>query len=563
MCWQVALSEILRRVRGLGDRYTVILALTAGLGLSATPASALTGADVAYLVNQRYQKASEKCAVDKPAWFCSGVLMRALPGGSAQTFWQLDAVETALQSVQFAYVRRDLSTNALSSSAGYILADALSAVGQGKPYDVRCAYPFEVQLGATTGSHGCDLAGGATQNPPDLSSCSAQGVTDAASWVAHFAGESNDVQRQCSLSAQVAAQFRASLEAHEQVSPTFSDQPTTVLVAAWDSSQPATIPIEALFYDVGNGGQLSQAQRYQKQYFDATGQWVPILRMAFVPASGATFGFDETDQLDSGFTVADRLNARFQDTAPCPGDAAAYMCDGVIIRVTGYGTGFHSWNPSPTAIARNGVSFSYMRADANFTAVAYEGGAGLIMRELGAPTQTPIIARCIYPTDAATDARADKCGISTNPLSSPCAEQGVTTVNEWRAIYNQAGWHQSCSLGVDAAAFNLSIAARGTLPTPQTFNMEMWNELIIAPWPQDVPLQIPIEAVFYTKSSLVGAQYIQQDYMQTTGRFLPIVGVNEMAPTGKPFTYRPDDQQTPRVGDVLAPSGFGVAGRSY
>ncbi|MFJ2995246.1 hypothetical protein [Pandoraea sp. NPDC087047] len=535
-------TRLRQRFRGwhVGLLYVLLFA-------GAATAQPLTGADVAYLVNQRYQSTVAQCAAGRPAWQCSGVLMRALSGDSAVTFGQLSAQETALQSASVAYVRRDVTTVALASSAGLILADGFTATGQGKPYEVRCAYPFAMPLATDTASHGCNLINDTQPTPPDWSSCAGLGVSDAPGWVTYFNTQGIDVVKQCSLSATIASQFKASLEAHEQVSADLADSPTMLLLAAWDPARPETIPLQAFYYDVANGGQLTQAQRYQRQYFDATGQWLPILRMAMASGVPTAFGFDERDQLDYGIALAQHLNARFADTSVCPGGVSPYLCNGVIVRVTGYGSGFHSWNPSPTADRLNGVSTTYMRADVHITAVAYGGGEGLIFAPLGAPVQTPLIARCIYPGDGATDLRADKCGIARIPRSAPCAQLGITTLATWRANYDQTGWDQQCALGVDTAAFDLSVAARTTFPMPPLPSYEWWNELVIAPWPQNIPGQIPLEAVMYTPESptyLAGARYIQNDYFNQTGQFLPIIKIDIPGHPQAPFSYTPGDQGT-------------------
>ena len=509
-------------------------------------AHAQTGTDIAYLVNQRYQSTATQCAVDRPLWQCAGVLMRPLSANSGTTFGQLTAQETALQSASVAYVRRDVSTASLASSAGMILSDGFTAAGHGKPYEVRCAYPFVIPLAAGIASHGCNATSDTQPAPPDWSSCAAQGVTNAPGWVAHFNAQGDDVTKQCSLSATVASQFKATLEAHEQVTPTLAAGPTMLLLAAWDPARPETIPVQAFYYDIANGGQLTQAQRYQRQYFSATGQWLPILRVAMSGGASTSFGFDERDQLDYGIALARQLNARFADTSPCPGGLAAFMCNGVIVRVTGYGTGFHSWNPSPTAERLHGVSMTYMRVDARIANVVHGGDTGLIFAPFGAPVQTPLVARCIYPSDGATDVRVEKCGIREIPQSAPCAQLGITTLAAWRAAYVSTTSGYQCSLGVDKDAFDLSLLARTTFSVPPVYG-ERWNELIVTPWLQNIPAQIPLDAVMYTPESAsfrTGAQYIQRDYFNQTGRFLPIIKIDISGSPQAPFSYTPADQAT-------------------
>jgi hypothetical protein len=265
---------------------------------------------------------------------------------------------------------------------------------------------------------------------------------------------------------------------------------------------------------------------------------LPLLRYA--PGSPTPFGFDETDQLDYGNQVVKRINARYFDTNPCPADMAAYMCNGVVVRVTGYGAGFHSWNPSPSSIEHNGVSAAYLRSDLRID-LPFLGGAGFVMREFAAPAQHPFRMRCIYPSDGDTTARADKCGIWHNdPRSVPCAQLGITDLQGWEANYAITGQVRQCSLAVDKAAFELSMQARSTFQNPILDVNEKSNEAILAIWPQDIPAQLPLEAIFYTEGQLAGAQYIQRDYMQQAHRFLPILKFNKAL--AAPFIYLLGDQ---------------------
>lgn len=523
------------------------------VGLWALPVHALTGADVAYLVNQRYQSSVTQCALNRPAWMCSGVLMRALPGDASQPFAQLTAQELALQSANVAYLRHDLRTSGLATSAGFILADGLTAAGWGKPLDVRCAYPVAVTPAAATASHGCDLLTMAAPSPPDLSSCLPNGVTDAPGWAAHFTGNGSDVNRQCSFSAMVAKQFKASLDAHALMSDALASGPNNLLVTAWDVAKPETIPVQAFFYDVSHGGQLIQAQRYQKQYFDATGTWVPILRMGFGPPQGATYGFDETDQLDEGFRIAARLNARYADVSPtCPGGRPAFYCNGVIVRIAEASAAFHAWNASPSSVKRDGVSFSYLRADAGVKRlIEARGGTGFVVRESGAPTGYPLTVRCAFPSDGFTG-RLESC--YRNDDHRFCDEMGVTTVAAWQTHYLASSLMTQCPFRPDAVPFQLSIDVRHHFPNENVLR-HAYNELIIRPWPDDIPLSLPLEAFISIDEGLPQARYVQQDYQSTTGRFLPLIRVDTLAAAGKVFVYVPDDQIAALSAAVPVPSG--------
>ncbi|VVE45666.1 hypothetical protein PAQ31011_04412 [Pandoraea aquatica] len=512
--------------------------------LAALPAHALSGSEVAHNVNARYNDTRAYCYIDKPAHFCTGLIVRPLEGGVAEHFWAPTPGESAAQSMSFVYLRRDVDVGRLPYSAGFILSDSLTASEQGKPMNVRCVYPLDEAVSGGSGDHGCNLGGGkmaaaVATVAPDLNSCDANGVTDVASWMTHHAANG----WQCSFSADVAAKFYTALQAHKA----YADKTRTpsLLIEPWTIDAPRSIPFEAIYFDVSNGGQLVQAQQYQMIYYKATGEWLPILRMAFDAAGKASFEFVQEDQLNAGFTVADDLNARFNETrSECPDGKAIVYCSGVIVRATNGGPAV--WNPSADAIAKNGVSSSYLRTDAHVHN-PYRG-MGLVFRPLDAPATYPLTPRCIYAPDGNLHKREDGCGPSTlGPETGPCAAIGIDTLAKWLPHYAQYG-AEGCSFAITVAAVNLSLEARRTFPWPPP-NFESRNELVLVPWPRDIPGSLPLEALFYSERefSLPSVQATQLEYYLITGRFLPIVHLGWPIPiTGPIFIYHPEDQATPR-----------------
>jgi len=503
---------------------------------------AATGPETAQLLNTRYQNTAAECGGEKPAYFCSGVLVRSSTG--AQEFWKPSAEAAVLGAESFAYLRADIGTRALAQQNGVVFSDPFTAIGQGKPLDVLCAYPFEFPLSGTRPDFGCGALAPA-QAEPDPASCFAQGVTDAQGWLAHFQQQGHQLDKQCSFSSREPAQFNASLTVHQGIDATWSAKPNLVQIKNWDVTAPKQIPIQGLFYDVSQTGSLLGAQKDQRDYFTATGDWLPILRMDLRQPPGKVFGFNQQDQLYIGYQVASRLNARFADTAmTCHGNTAAYNCNGVLIRTTDASTAFHAWNPSPGSIQRNGVSFSYLRADIHLPVLAWAKNQGLIMKELAAPTAYPLTVRCSFPYDAASFYRSDSCnGHSSDPTASgPCDEQGIATVDAYIThLYARPSRYYGCGLKGEQGPFAVSIEARSRL-TPA--DQRVHNEVLIANWPQDIPTQLPLEAFFYVAASaLPNAQFFQRDYFEQTGRFLPVVHVaSNVSRSAYVFAFNPLDQ---------------------
>ncbi|MGG7676040.1 hypothetical protein ACQ4OE_26740, partial [Pseudomonas sp. WC2] len=246
------------------------------------------------MLNARYQSRATECVGGKPAYFCSGVLLRGSTG--TRTFWEHSEQAVQLGAQSFNYLRADLDTRVLEQANGVIFSDGFTAIGQGKPFEVLCAYPFAFAVQSTRPDSGCGWVA-AARSVQDLGSCRALGVTDTPSWLAHFTQEGQQAAGQCSLSSQDPAQFMASLTAHQALDAQWAAQPTLLQIRNWSEQTPDKLPILGLFYDVNRPQSLLGAQKDQRDYFTATGNWLPVLRMDLTQAPQSVFGFRQDDQL--------------------------------------------------------------------------------------------------------------------------------------------------------------------------------------------------------------------------------------------------------------------------
>ena len=306
------------------------------------------------------------------------------------------------------------------------------------------------------------------------------------------------------------------------------NRPPELLVRNWGAVAPEQLPVEAIYHRRTPEG-LRAALSDQYAWFKATGNWLPVLRLDVADSNAQPLGFDGREQLYSGYQIADRINRRYADTkSTCLDNKSALHCNGVFIRGTGYGANFHSWNPSPNSVGRDGVSFAWVRAD---NGVRNVGSPGLIFHELGKKSDHQVRFRCAYPANAGTSQISNSC-------RGACTAQNITTVAGWRASYGGAPG-ASCTFGDTPAEIQLNTDVRvgQSWATGHT-------ELIIGAWDQNIPTELPIEAFFYVPAanSLPGARYIQNDYFKVTGRFMPILRVDLNAPMGSKFMFIPEDQ---------------------
>lgn len=274
-------------------------------------------------------------------------------------------------------------------------------------------------------------------------------------------------------------------------------------------------------------------------------------------------GSDHSAYLIDGPSEAAAIQAAYQDTRPdCGGPSKpAFLCSGVILRGTQESSDYHSWNPRP---GNTGVSFSYLRKDANFSHLAVSTDNGFIFYPvLGAPSgKDHMSVLCSFPIDGYTSIRAQPgCGESTSypVVSKRCQSQGITTAAQWKDHFDKGPsganlalvYGYVCSFDVrdemneqGAQSFYQSLQAMHLVPTDL---VHRYNELIIQAWAQNIPARLPIRAFFYVEDSgLKGARHDQWDFFRSTspGIFIPIIKVSLPASVtdSATFTYNPSDQ---------------------
>jgi hypothetical protein len=393
-------------------------------------------------LNAKYNNGAAQCSNGAPAYYCSGVLLRAVDYSTFFKIWDYGSQGTKLGSVAFTYIRSDVGSTALNENrkSGFILKDQTSALVVGKAISLRCIFPFPTESLNERVDHGCGFAPKVAQADPDLAYCAKLwgSPTTAAAWLKNFKQHDSLPKNQCSLSTVVAAQFKASLEAHKLVDAAWTAKPTEVLVQTWDESKPEKLPVEAVFYDVSTPVKLADAQKFQREYYLATSLYVPIVRLDLAASAQSVFSISVSDQI-YGQVVAEQLNARYANVSETCAGKSAYFCNGLLARVTKATTNYHAWDPSPTSIARNGLAFSYLRQD--LTMARLYGGqvTGFIFKSLDMAAKAdayPTPVRCSFPFDGATDRRYLSCGHHDffPGEGDSCMEMGIDTLAKWRRI---------------------------------------------------------------------------------------------------------------------------------
>jgi hypothetical protein len=279
-----------------------------------------------------------------------------------------------------------------------------------------------------------------------------------------------------------------------------------------------------------------------------------------------------------GSILASELTRRYNDTREnCGSDSLPnFKCTGIILRGTGAGVGYNTWDPSETAERVGGVSFSFLRSDSKITRLANGYSHGFIFYpDVNLPLGTlNIEALCFFPIDGASDNRTERgCGAHKNypNTSMPCERQNIKTGEQWRdhyRLYGGVGKWGGCGFGVannagNSAAPNFYEGMRGgTLAYPAGGSMP--NDLKYMIWAQNIPEILPIEAFFYLKENAAGLELAKNDqrkFFELTEIVIPIISMTlpSTPESDAKFEYIQSDQAIlPPTRDTPAPVINGV-----
>jgi hypothetical protein len=235
----------------------------------------------------------------RPAFLCSGIIIRSAKSGATWNVWDMSPLDLQVNGVSFSYIRQDVKTKDIAdggNTSGFTLLPAQGPYSSPTPkhvMQVLCAFP---QDGWTNERNlfGC----GTSQYGATSGECQEQGIMTAAQWVAHYNAVpkgDNSALWQCGFdvhsgsSYDTADAFMQMIQARLLLGvSTIFDTLNELRIATWKGVSPADLPIQSFFYVVGEEGGTGQgvvdAKVSQKNYFAATGIFVPVVQIS-VPAT--------------------------------------------------------------------------------------------------------------------------------------------------------------------------------------------------------------------------------------------------------------------------------------
>ncbi|WP_141685038.1 omega toxin-like domain protein [Burkholderia stabilis] len=268
-----------------------------------------SGQDIANSLNSRYLYMVNQCPDGKPAYYCSGITIRATAASNG-TYHEWDPSPTALLmgSVSFSYVRGDTGTLKVYHDHGFIFKNnANFDVGTYPDLSYRCIYPNDAATDDNTYlSYGCMKKPPGDYKPPyigDVSSCGPLGIKTSGEWISMK--KNNDaLSYNCSFSTEDPVAFYQALQAAYQYKADGKSLWTELLIETWPDGIPDQLPIEAFFYTTQNGDDhnttlqsaLENAKAVQEDFCKTTGRFVPIVKLDFTAVHMNIFSYSDQDQ---------------------------------------------------------------------------------------------------------------------------------------------------------------------------------------------------------------------------------------------------------------------------
>ncbi|MBD0686880.1 MULTISPECIES: hypothetical protein [unclassified Pseudomonas] len=284
----------------------LLMVLTGGLLLLGSTVLALAqpldGHTIAAELRRRYEDTRADCGtVNRPAFLCSGIILRGTNHAEAKSYDVWNPSDTALRvgGTSFSYLRSDFNIKRLAYTydKGYIFFPKLAAPADKISIEILCFFPVD---GASDlrSNKGC----GAHKDAPVVSEpCGKQGINSAEQWAAHFVqypyGRERcgfDVSK--SSAVPTAPVFYQSLLTAPLVLSIAYDAPNDMKLETWAPGIPEKLPIEAFMYTRDTG--IASVQHDQKRFHALTGIVLPIIRITLASTyqGQATFEYREADQ---------------------------------------------------------------------------------------------------------------------------------------------------------------------------------------------------------------------------------------------------------------------------
>ncbi|AUX73442.1 hypothetical protein [Erwinia pyrifoliae] len=278
-----------------------LISAAIALAFSTQTLSIVTPPRTAHDITENYYNHSKNCGSEnKPAFLCSGVLLRATAISDKYHSWDPSPQSLKSGGVSFSYLREDAKFTRLAYGYknGMIFYPHNKAPSDKYQIEVLCAFPVDADT-VNRKNKGCGFH---ASYPGSSKSCRTMGIRTAHDWYQHYKSIDHPArQHQCGFDTQESASkngdyFLQSLKARRLMGNEFLTIQNELRLARWPSGAPGKLPLQAFFYIDGG---LKNAQHDQRDFYQQTGMIVPIIRLTLPRSlsSDATFSYRAGDQV--------------------------------------------------------------------------------------------------------------------------------------------------------------------------------------------------------------------------------------------------------------------------
>ncbi|MFQ6287580.1 N-acyl homoserine lactonase [Yersinia enterocolitica] len=252
-------------------------------------------------LTKQYHNSSSNCgSANKPAFLCSGIMLRGTVPSNLYHSWDPSPASVTSGGVSFSYLRKDAKFNRLAYGYknGFIIYPHNNTPTNLLKIEVLCSFPLDGDT-INRSAKGC---GANTAYPASSKACQSMGIRTAGAWSNHYKSVSNNPrQHQCAFDVRSSVSgnadyFSASIKARAYIASESFKEQNEIRLATWSQGIASKLPIQAFFY-VNNG--LSNAQFDQRDYYNQTGLFIPIIKLTLPTNSSADakFNFYKSDQV--------------------------------------------------------------------------------------------------------------------------------------------------------------------------------------------------------------------------------------------------------------------------
>lgn len=337
-------------------------------GAPPTPAmTVIDGPETAEALNKRYADTVPDCnGASKPAFLCSGVIIRTTTYSDQYDSWNPSPTAVRLGAVSFAYLRKDSKFSRMpwNGGNGMLLYPIFGAPKDKIDLDVLCSFPIDGWSDDRSGNRCGEYPGYATSVP-----CEQQGITTAEQWLDIYNQNSADNRAICAFNVRdernqlAGPAFYQSLLAKSNGNPTDRrfTQHNELVHGVWEQDIGDVLPIQAFFYTTEAG--LVDAWKDRLNFRAKTNIDLPLIKITLPATQSQEARFD--------FIPADNAERKLEiDTTPMVLSGKTYTIPAHPNVVTNYTMGSNAIDRQATGGA---MPYSYSSSNPAVAAVTSHG----------------------------------------------------------------------------------------------------------------------------------------------------------------------------------------------